>query len=259
MPDVPRPGALSGIRVLDLCTPLAEATGRVLADLGAEVIKVEPPGGCASRFTVPFEKGREGDAEGSLFWRAYGVGKKSVVLDTEDPSDREKLLELVKGADIFVESSTPGEMKARGLDHETLSAINPALLYVSISPFGQTGPNALQPATDLTLSAAGGLMNLQGDKDRPPVPVGYPEASHHGAVQAAADVVSALYSRHRDGRGQHLDVSCQAAMAWTLLFSTGYPIMIGECRPSCETRRMPHRASSSRPRKYATISTDREQ
>jgi crotonobetainyl-CoA:carnitine CoA-transferase CaiB-like acyl-CoA transferase len=237
VPDMLRPGALSGIRVIDLCTPLAEATGRVLADLGAEVIKVEPPGGCAARFTVPFEKGREGDVEGSLFWRAYGVGKKSVVLDTKDSSDRDKLLELVKGADIFLESSTPGEMKAQGLDHEALCAINPTLLYVSVSPFGQTGPNALQPATDLTLSAAGGLMNLQGDKDRPPVPVGYAEASHHGAVQAAADVTSALYSRHRDGRGQHLDVSCQAAMAWTLLFSTGYPIMIGEDQPASGAKR----------------------
>ncbi len=237
MPDISRPGALSGIRVLDLCTPLAEATGRVLADLGAEVIKIEAPGGCAARFTAPFEKGREGELDGSLFWRTYGLGKKSVVLDIDEPSDRERLLELVKGADIFIESSTPGEMKARGLDFEVLCAVNPSLLCASISPYGQTGPNARQPANDLILSAAGGLMNLQGDKDRPPVPVGYPDASHHGAVQAAADLVSALYSRHRDGRGQHLDVSCQAAVIWTLLFATGYPVLTGDDQPASGAKR----------------------
>ena len=237
MSDTPRSGALDGVRVLDLSTPLAEATGRVLADLGAEVIKVEPPGGCAARFTAPFEQGREGDAEGSLFWRAYGLGKKSVVLDVEDRSDREKLVELVRGADILIESSTPGEMQSVGLDYETLTAENPALLYVSVTPFGQHGPEAQSPATDLTLSAAGGLMNLQGDKDRPPVPVGYPETSHHGAVQAAADVCSALYSRDRDGRGQHLDVSCQAAVLWTLLFANGYPILTGEDQPASGAKR----------------------
>ncbi|MDP6979135.1 MAG: CoA transferase [Myxococcota bacterium] len=237
MSDTTRPGALEGIRVLDLSTPLAEATGRVLADLGAEVIKVEPPGGCEARFTAPFENGREGDAEGSLFWRAYGVGKKSVVLDIDDAGDRAKLVELVRGADILVESSTPGEMQARGLDYETLKAENPTLLYVSVTPFGQSGPDAKAPATDLTLSAAGGLMNLQGDKDRPPVPVGYPDASHHGAVQAAADVCSALYSRNRDGQGQHLDVSCQAAVMWTLLFATGYPILADEDQPGSGEKR----------------------
>ena len=237
MSEASRPGALSGIRVIDLSTPLAEATGRVLADLGAEVIKIEPPGGCAARLLEPFESGREGDVEGSLFWRAYGLGKKSVVLDLDESSDRETLIELTRGADIFVESSTPGEMASQGLDYESLRKINPSLLYVSVSPFGQTGPAARQPANDLTLSAAGGLMNLQGDKDRPPVPVGYPEASHHGAVQAAADVVSALYARNRDGRGQHLDVSCHSAMLWTLLFATGYPILMGEDQPASGARR----------------------
>lgn len=237
MSDAPRPGALDGVRVIDLSTPLAEATGRVLADLGAEVIKVEPPGGCAARFTAPFENDREGDPEGSLFWRAYGLGKKSVVLDIEDAEDRARLVELVRGADILVESSTPGEMKSLGLDYESLRSENPALLYVSVTPFGQEGPEAQSPATDLTLSAAGGLTNLQGDKDRPPVPVGYPDTSHHGAVQAAADVCSALYSRDRDGQGQHLDVSCQAAVLWTLLFANGYPIMTGEDQPASGAKR----------------------
>lgn len=233
-------GALSGIRVIDLTTPLAEATGRVLADLGAEVIKVEPPAGCAARFIAPFEEGRAGEPDGSLFWRAYGLGKRSVVLDLEQAADRERLIELACGADIFIESSDPGALAAMGLGFDALHAKNPSLLYVSVTPFGQTGPKANHPATDLTLAAAGGLINLQGDGDRPPLPVGHPESSHHGAVQAAADATLALYARHRDGRGQHLDVSCHAAMLWTLLFATGYPILTGENQPaSGETRADP--------------------
>jgi crotonobetainyl-CoA:carnitine CoA-transferase CaiB-like acyl-CoA transferase len=167
-------GALSGIRVLDLSTPLAEATGRVLADLGAEVIKVEPPGGCGARFTAPFEAGRAGDPSGSLFWRAYGLGKRSVLLDLEALGGRAQLLELVRSADIFIESSTPGELGSMGLDFASLHAVNPSLIYVSVTPFGQTGPDAKSPATDLTIAAAGGLVNLQGDGDRPPLPVGHP-------------------------------------------------------------------------------------
>ena len=105
-------GPLEGIRVLDLATPLAEATGRILADLGAEVVKIEPPGGCASRRTPPFEAGREGDPEGSLFWRAWGLGKRSVVLDLDEPADRATLIGLARGADILVESFNAGN--ARG-------------------------------------------------------------------------------------------------------------------------------------------------
>ncbi len=213
---------LDGIRVLDLATPLVEATGRVLADLGAEVIKIEPPGGCASRFTAPFEAGREGDPDGSLFWRSWGLGKRSVVLDLEDGADRATLRELARGADIFIESDVPGEMEALGLDADALCSANPALLYLSVTPYGQDGPDARNPATDLTLAAAGGLLPMQGDPDRDPIPVGYPEASCHGAVQAAADAVLALYARNRSGRGQHLDTSMQAAIVGTLLFVTGY-------------------------------------
>ncbi len=238
MPDTA--GALAGLRVIDLATPLAEATGRVLADLGAEVIKVEPPSGCEARFLAPFEDGREGDPDGSLFWRAWGLGKKSVVLDIEDEADRDRLLELVRGADILIESSAPGSLDRLGLGFDALHALNPALLYVSVTPFGRTGPEAESPATDLTLACAGGLVNLQGDRDRPPVPIGHPETSHHAGVQAAADAILALYGRHRDGRGQHLDVSCQAAVLWTLLFAEGYPVLMGDNQPgSGENRRQP--------------------
>ena len=214
---------LTGIRVIDLATPRAELAGRLLADLGAEVIKIEPPGGCAARFMPPFEAGREGHVEGSLYWAAVGLGKKSVELDLDDRYDRERLLNLVTTADILVESFDPGAMARRRLDYMTLSAFNPRLIYVSVTPFGQTGPEAGMPATDLTLEAAGALLGLQGDGDRPPVPIGFPQASFHGGAQAAADALVAVHERTRSGLGQYLDVSMQAAMVWTLMNATGYP------------------------------------
>jgi len=231
---------LEGIRVLDLSTPLAEATGRVLADLGAEVIKIEPPGGCEARFVPPFVGPRPdppgGDPEASLFWQAFGLGKQSVVLDIDDAAGRREFLDLVDGADILIESSTPGAMAARGLGAEALRSRNPMLLYVSVSAFGQEGPYAKHPATDLTLAAAGGLLNMQGDGDREPVPVGLPETAQLGAVQAAADVLCALYARNRTGRGQHLDSSIQAAVLWSLLFVTDYAA-IGENPPGFDDMR----------------------
>lgn len=221
---------LDGIRVLDLSTPLAEAAGRVLADLGTEVIKIEPPGGCEARFAPPFADPETGDSldedhrdlDASHFWRAFGLGKRSVVLDLDDPEGHERFLELVQGADVLIESFTPGVMQAKGLGADTLCKLNPMLVYASITPFGQTGPYALHPATDLTLAAAGGLLNMQGDGDRVPIPVGLPETAHLGSVQAAADILMALYSRNRSGQGQSLDTSIQAAVLWSLLFVTDY-------------------------------------
>jgi crotonobetainyl-CoA:carnitine CoA-transferase CaiB-like acyl-CoA transferase len=216
------PKALDGIRVLDLTTRLAEPAGRLFADLGAEVIKIEPPGGCEARFTPPFEADREGDPEGSLYWQAWGLGKASVVLDLADEADREKLRSLARGADVLLESSAPGELAALGLGEAELRATNPALLTVSITPFGQDVPAADAPATDLTLAAAGGFLAMMGDRSRPPIPVGFPETSCHGALQAAADAILALYTRNRTGQGQHLDTSMQAAVVHTLMFVAGY-------------------------------------
>jgi crotonobetainyl-CoA:carnitine CoA-transferase CaiB-like acyl-CoA transferase len=229
--------ALQGIRVLDLATPAAEIAGRVFADLGAEVIKVEPPGGAESRRTPPFEDGREGEPEGSLYWRAFGLGKKSVVLDLARAEERARFLALVRGADVLIESFRPGALDALGLGYEALRRENASLLYVSITPFGQSGPEAQSPASDLTLAAAGGLLNMQGDRDRPPVPVGWPESSHHGALQAAADAILALFERRRSGLGQHLDSSMQAAVVWTLLFATGHSTLYGEDIPGWGEKR----------------------
>ncbi len=241
-----RVNALEGIRVLDLSTSLGEATGRILADLGAEVIKIEPPGGCAARFAPPFKsppsaarhrpEAPDGDPEQSLFWKAWGRGKRSVVLDLDDEADHKRLLALVETADILIESSTPGEMDARGLGADAMRKLNPMLLYVSVSPFGQTGPHAKYPATDLTISAAGGFLNMNGDGNRPPLPVGLPETAHLGATQAAADVLMALYARNRSGEGQHLDSSVQAAVLWSLMYVTGFGALGQDAPQSGEDR-----------------------
>ena len=222
------PGAppLDGLRVIDLATTRAELAGRVLADLGAEVIKVEPPQGAEARRVGPFDT-----ADESLYWAAVGLGKRSIVLDLEQGADREQLHELLAGADILIESSDPGELKRLGLGFDELAARYPGLIYASISPYGQHGPWAERAASDLTVEAAGGLLGLQGDPDRPPLPVGYPQAAFHAGVQAAADIAVALNEREASGRGQHLDVSQQAAMVWTLMNATGYPPNTGDDPP----------------------------
>ncbi len=226
-------GPLSGIRVVDIATDRAEMAGRVLADLGAEVIKVEPPGGSIARTLPPFD-GKNGE---SLYFASVSLGKKSVVLDIDDSAGHDTFENLVATADILVESFDPGVMAAKGLGPEHLRALNPRLIYISVTPYGQDGPDAHSPATDLTLEAAGGLISLQGDGDRPPIPVGFPQASFHAGTQAATDAIIALNERAVSGLGQHLDVSMQGGIIWTLMNASGYPANIGNNPPgTCETR-----------------------
>jgi crotonobetainyl-CoA:carnitine CoA-transferase CaiB-like acyl-CoA transferase len=222
---------LEGIRVVDVTTARGEFAGRVLADLGADVVKVEPPGGAEARHRGPFIAGREGDSEGSLFWAAVGRGKRSVVANLDEPADAAKVRALVAHADVFLESFEPGRLQDAGLDPAALCRDFPTLIYASITPFGQDGPFAQAPASDLTLEASSSLLGLQGPGDRPPVPIGYPQASSHAGVQAAADVCCALFERRRSGRGQHLDVSTQAAMLWTTLNATGFALYANEDPP----------------------------
>jgi crotonobetainyl-CoA:carnitine CoA-transferase CaiB-like acyl-CoA transferase len=235
--ETSHPGPLRGIRVIDAANERGELAGRVLADLGATVLKVEPPGGSPSRRRGPFEKGHEQDAEGSLYWATVSLGKHSIVLDWDSPAGIDELLTLLRSADVFIESEQPGRMRELGLDYTSLVRLNASLIYTSITPFGQHGPMADAPASDLTVEAAGGLISLQGDGDRPPVPVGYPQASLHGGLQAAADIIVALNERAVSGLGQYLDVSQQAAMVWTLMHATGYPPQLGTNPPNtCEAR-----------------------
>ena len=208
---------LSDLRVIDLTDDFGEAAGRVLADLGAEVIKVEPPSGCASR-----HRGAS-DTDGTAFhWRAWGRGKRSVVLDLQTADGIDALHRLLASADILLETATSAERTAWGINVDDVADAYPRLVHVSITPFGVTGPLADAPATDMTLSAAGGFLNHQGDRDRPPLPIGFPETANHGAVQAAADAITAIYERERSGLGQHLDTSMQAAVVGTLLWTASY-------------------------------------
>ena len=225
---------LGGVRVLDLATSRAEMTGRVLADMGAEVIKVEPPWGTPSRKLPPFS---DEDPERSLYWAAMGFGKRSVVIDLDDEDGRADFRALLATADVLIESFDPGVMAAWGLGYDDVQDDLPDLIYVSVTPYGQDGPKSDRPATDLTIESAGGLVGLQGDGDRPPVPLGLPQASIHAGVQAAADTSIALRERELSGLGQHLDVSMQAAVVWTLMHATGFPPNTGGDPPgTCAQR-----------------------
>jgi crotonobetainyl-CoA:carnitine CoA-transferase CaiB-like acyl-CoA transferase len=201
---------LDHIRVLDLTDGGALLCGRILADLGADVIQVEPPGGAAARRLGPFAKG-VASPEASLFWWAHARGKRGTVLDLEQAAGREALLALARGADVLIESGAPGALAARGLGPADLEAANPALVVVSITPFGQDGPRAHDAATDLTVLAAAGPLALTGDDDRAPVRVAAPQAFLHAAAEAAVGTLVALRERSRSGRGQHVDVSAQQA------------------------------------------------
>ena len=231
------PTLLDGIRVIDIATPRAEMAGRVLADLGAEVIKVEPPDGAPARQLPPFS---DADPDRSLYWAHVGFGKRSVVIDPDSPTQRGDFLALLRTADVLIESAAPGFMAAHDFSYEHIKDEFPRLIYASVTPYGQDGPHADRPAANLTVEAAGGLISLQGDGDRPPISVGYPQAAFHAGVQAAADVCIALRERERSGLGQHLDVSQQAAMVWTLMNATGYPPNTGGDPPgTCADRAGP--------------------
>jgi crotonobetainyl-CoA:carnitine CoA-transferase CaiB-like acyl-CoA transferase len=218
---------LSPYRVLDLSDDGALLCGQILADLGADVIQIEPPGGARARARGPFAGGRP-DPERSLFWWAYARNKRGIVLDLDTPAGRDALLALAKSADFLIESFPPGEMARRGLGYEALAAANPALCMVSITPFGQQGPKAGWSATDLTLLAAGGPLALTGDEDRAPVRVAVPQAMLHAGAEAAVGALVALHERLASGRGQHVDVSVQQAVtictqAYILADAVGAP------------------------------------
>ncbi|MBV9596091.1 MAG: CoA transferase [Chloroflexi bacterium] len=202
-------------RVLDLTNEFGELAGRILADLGADVIKIEPPDGDPSRWRPPFYADRA-DRECSLPWWASNLNKRSVVLDLE-ATGQSTFRRLVETADFVLESFQPGYLDRLGLGYEALAEINPRIIVTSITPFGQTGPYRQLPATDLTLQALGGFLYVNGDADRPPVRISADLAYRHGGGQGAAGALIAHIERQRTGRGQHVDVSIQDYIPWTPL------------------------------------------
>lgn len=201
---------LSNLRVLELSDNEALLAGQMLADLGADVTVVEPPGGAGLRQRGFYFKGEAG-TERSLAWWAYNRNKRGMTLDLESNEGRDEFCRLASSADVVLESFAPGHLESIGCGYERLSAANPGLVLVSITPFGQSGPKAAWAATDLTALAASTVLLMNGDDDRPPVAVAVPQAYLHAASEAAVGALIALESRRHDGLGQHVDVSAQAA------------------------------------------------
>ena len=202
------PGALTGIRVLDLTRVLAGPYATmVLGDLGAEVIKLEQPGtGDESRNFGPFKNGF------SLYFMSVNRGKQSLTLDLKAPQGKEIFLELVKQSDVLVENFRPGAMKKLGLDYETLKQSQPSLIYAACSGFGQTGPYAERGAYDMIIQGMGGIISITGEPMRPPVRVGTSISDITAALFTAIGILSALRHRDRTGEGQLVDVAMLDSM-----------------------------------------------
>ena len=199
-------------RVLDLSGPEAVFCGKLLADYGADVVRVEPPGGDPSRTRGPFAGDREG-TDSSLYFLFYNTNKRSITLDLNSEGGRVLFRRLVVQADVVVESFPVGHMASLGLGYEALKAINPGIVVASVTPFGQTGPWKDYKSNDLVALASSGFMQITGEPDGPPMRQGNDQSHFPGAQFAAASILGALY--HRDfggGEGQHIDVSLQEAL-----------------------------------------------
>ena len=203
---------LQHYRVLDLCEGISQFAGYLLASLGAEVIAVEPPDGVQSRHAGPFVDD-EPDPERSLAHWAYNQGKQSVTADLTSAEGRQRLLELLRGADALLEDAPVGRMASLGLAYDDLAAVNPAIVHASVTPFGSTGPRSTWAGSDLTAVAGSGFLHASGDKDRAPVRVsGVPQSFLQAAGDAAAATLIALREAQRSGRGQHVDISAMESM-----------------------------------------------
>src|SRR5262249_46781169 len=208
-------GALSGYRVLDLCDAPGVLCTKILADLGADVIKVEPPAGNATRYRGPFYQ-EQTNPEKSLFFWYFHTNKRSVTLDLETPTGQALLHRLLATADALVETFPPGYLDSLGLSFRHLCVLHPHLVMTSITGFGSTGPYSHYRAPDIVGLAMGGLAYLCGEPDGPPAPPGGLQGYHLAALNGAAGTLIALWHREATGQGQHVDVSMQAAVANTL-------------------------------------------
>ena len=212
---------LSGFRVLDLTDELGIFCGRILADFGAEVIKVERPEGDAARNKPPFY-GDEPSSEKSLFWAFTNLNKKGITLDITCPQGRELFKKLIRRSDLVIESFRPGVLEYLGLGYPELAKVNRHLVLTSITPYGLSGPYSDYPAGDITIMATGGMLRLHADTGRPPVRFSVPLASFLGGLHAASGSIVALTHAELSGEGQQVDVSCQEAVAMSLMDATEF-------------------------------------
>jgi crotonobetainyl-CoA:carnitine CoA-transferase CaiB-like acyl-CoA transferase len=209
-------GWMMPYRVLDLCDEKGFFCGRILGDLGCDVIQVMKPGDDPSRNAGSLNH-QASDQEESLFWIAYNANKRSVTLNIENAAGKEIFKRLAQKADVVIESFSPGYMAGLGLGYEEISNVNPNLVMTSITPFGQSGPYRDFRASDLTLWCLGGMAYVSGDPDRAPVQVSSPQSYLHGGAAAAAATLIALYHREMTGEAQWIDVSIQEAVVHTLM------------------------------------------
>jgi len=213
--------ALGGLKVIEVVDASAEWLGKLLADMGADVIKVEPPGGSPSRSIGPFVDDMPHHERSLFFWH-YNTSKRGITLDLERPRGRSTLLRLIEVTDVFIESFPPGRAATLGLAYEQLAGLNPRLVQAAVTPFGQDGPyvDAGLKTTDLVTMALGGPMHTCGydpeEDETAPVRPGpyhsYHTASHYGCFATLV----ALWERESTGLGQFIDVSAQAALAVTV-------------------------------------------
>ncbi|OZI61408.1 CaiB/BaiF CoA transferase family protein [Bordetella genomosp. 11] len=243
---------LSNIKVLDLSRVLAGPwASQILADLGADVIKVERPGrGDDTRaWGPPFLKDRDGrDTEDGAYFIATNRGKRSITLDLQTADGQDLVRALCRDVDVVLENYKVGTLARMGLDYATLSAINPRLVYCSVTGFGQTGPRAAEPAYDFLIQAMGGLMSVTGERDdKPgggPQKVGVPIVDLSTGVYAALGIVAALLRRTQTGQGEYIDVAMLdvqvgllANQAMNFLLGNRVPRRTGTSHPNIQPQR----------------------
>lgn len=201
-------GALQGVRVLDLSGEPGQFCGKLMGDLGAEVIKIEPPTGDEVRQLGPFYADLE-DVNRSLYWHAMNTSKRAITLNLGTQKGRHLFRQLLPTTDIVLESYRPGTLEGWGLGFATLHQDYPHLILTSITPFGQTGPYCHWRATDLEVMALGGFLATCGDPDRPPLRISVSQSEPFASLNAFTGSMLAYYHRLRGGVGQHVDVSMQ--------------------------------------------------
>ena len=227
-------GALAGLRVLDVTQVMAGPfCTMLLADFGADVVKIEPPGGDSTR-SMPGGSGTD-----SPSFNALNRGKRSAVVNLKTAGGREALQRLARTADIFVENYRPGVVAALGLDFPSLHALNPRLIYASISGYGQTGPDAHKGGFDLVAQGVSGIMSITGEAAGRPVKAGVPLTDLGAGLFALAGILAALEHRHRSGVGQHIDTSLvEAGVALSVWEATEYFAGLGIPQPKGSAHRM---------------------
>lgn len=214
-------GHLSHLKVLDLTDHRGAIAGRVFAQLGADVVQVEPPQGSDSRMQPPYDP--DGD---SLYWAAYGAGRRSIVLDRDTDEGRKTFEELVRRADILIQTGNPSEDAL--LDYDALAKLNPGLILATVTPFGLTGPKAAYADSELTVWASGGpLLPVAAVSDKP-YRISVPQAYHHATMDAVQGALIAYFERKKSGLGQHVEVSAQASatqstLSMSLAGAVGHP------------------------------------